>query len=197
MPSAKVLTEKQQIVADLAEKLSASPAGVLVDYKGITVADDTKLRANMRKAGVEYAVVKNTLTKLAAEKAGLTGLDEVLNGTTSLAMSNGDPLIAAKLVAEFAEKSKTFKIKCGYFDGKVISAEEVMALAKIPSKEVLLAQLLGLLTSGLRGLAVGLKAVADKNAEGAPAAEAETAPVEAAPAATAPAEAAEEAPAAE
>ena len=179
MPSQKILSEKQKIVETLAEEMKSAAAGVLVEYKGINVADDTKLRADMRKSGVHYGVVKNTLTKLAAEKAGLTGLDEVLFGTTSLAMSQDDVLAPAKIIAEFAKTNKNFKIKCGFMDGKVISAEEVKALADIPSKEVLIGQLLGLLTSGLRGLAVTLSEIAKTDgAEAAAPAEATEAPAE-------------------
>lgn len=175
MPSQKILSEKQKIVEALSEEMKTAAAGVLVEYKGINVADDTKLRADMRKSGVKYGVVKNTLTKLAAEKAGLEGLDEVLFGTTSLAISQEDVIAPAKIVCEFAKSNKNFKVKCGFMDGKVISADEVKALANIPSKEVLIGQLLGLLTSGLRGLAVTLNAIAEKGG-----AEAAEAPAEAA-----------------
>lgn len=174
MPNAKVLSEKQAIVESLADKLQNSCAGVLVDYSGTSVATDTALRRAMREAGVEYAVVKNTLTRFAAEKVGFSELDPFLNGTTALAVSATDPVAAAKILCEYADKpDSTIKIKVGFVDGKVISAEEVANLAKLPSKEVLIAQVLGTMiapisglanvcNANIRGLAVALQAIADK-----------------------------------
>lgn len=162
MPSEKILEQKKSQVAGLVDKLKNAKAGVLVEYKGINVADDTALRAKMRAAGIDYSVIKNTLTKLAAKEAGLDGLDDVFFGTTSLAVSTDDILSPAKQVFDFAKSHDFFKIKCGFVEGKVITADEVKALALIPSKEVLLAQLLGLLTCNIRGLAIALKAIADK-----------------------------------
>ena len=177
MPNAVVLKEKEAIVAELAEKMKNASAGVLVDYKGITVANDTKLRRDLREAGVEYSVVKNTLTRLAADKVGFSGLDEHLNGTTAIAISPSHPIAAAKILNNFAKDSNgAFTIKVGFVDGKVISAKEVEELASIPGREGLLTQLLYCLTNGPRGLAIALDAIANKNGE--PAAEAE-APAEA------------------
>ena len=154
MPNAKVLSEKQAIVAELTEKLQGAAGGVLVDYKGITVAEDTALRAEMRKNGVDYAVVKNTLTRFAVKNAGLDELEPVLNGTTSLAVCANDP------VAEFAKKmnGQKFVIKAGFVDGKVIDVAGVNALAELPSKEVLLSMLLSAMQGPVRGLAVSLDA---------------------------------------
>lgn len=159
MPNAKVLSEKQAIVAELTEKLQNSAGGVLVDYRGITVAEDTALRAEMRKNGVDYAVVKNTLTRFAVKNAGLDELESVLEGTTSLAVST-DPVAAAKVVAEFSKKmnGQKFLIKAGFVDGKVIDVEGVKALAELPSKEVLLSMLLSAMQGPVRGLAVSLDA---------------------------------------
>ena len=174
MPNAKVLEEKKALVAALAEKMQTASAGVLVDYKGITVADDTKLRADLRAAGVEYGVVKNTMLRFAAKQVGFDALDEQLNGTTALAISPSDPVAAAKILAEFAKKSNgSFTIKAGFVDGKVINAEEVKALAELPSREVLVAQVLGalnapisgfvnVLNGNLRGLVVALNAIAEQ-----------------------------------
>ncbi len=106
MPSEKVLQDKQEFVAKLAEKLDGSVAGVVVNYQGITVADDTALRKKLREAGVDYAVVKNTMLRRAAEKVGLNGLDSVLEGATALAVSPTDHVAAAKILCEYAEKSK-------------------------------------------------------------------------------------------
>ncbi|MFQ8600139.1 MAG: 50S ribosomal protein L10 [Oscillospiraceae bacterium] len=142
MPSEKILEQKKQIVSDLAGKLSSSVAGVIVDYKGITVADDTKLRKELREAGVEYTVVKNTLLRFAAKEAGLEELTSVLEGTTALAVSAEDPIVAAKILSKYAEGSKgKFSIKAGFMEGKVLDLEGVDRLAKLPSKEQLLVQL--------------------------------------------------------
>ena len=161
MPNAKVLSEKQAVVAALTEKLQKSAAGVIVDYKGITVAEDTELRAKMRENGVEYFVMKNTLSRFAAKNAGLDELCDVLEGTTSIAICEGDPVAAAKVVAEFSKKladQNKFFIKAGFVDGKVISVEEVKALADLPSREVLVATVLGTLIAPIRGLATVLDA---------------------------------------
>ena len=125
MPSEKVLQDKQEFVAKLAEKLDGSVAGVVVNYQGITVADDTALRKKLREAGVDYAVVKNTMLRRAAEKVGLNGLDSVLEGATALAVSPTDHVAAAKILCEYAEKSKNFEIKAGFVEGKAIDAKEL------------------------------------------------------------------------
>ena len=176
MPSAKILEQKKQIVSDLADKLRRASAGVFVDYCGITVEEDTKLRAEMRKAGVEYTVVKNTLTRFAAKDAGLDGLDEILNGTTALAVSYDDPVAPAKILNEYAGKHENFKVKMGFVEGKVITPGEVKNLADLPSKEVLVATVLGtmnapitglvtVLNGTLKGLAVALNAIAEQKAQ--------------------------------
>ena len=174
MPSEKVLQAKQQIVAELSEKLNSSVAGVVVDYKGLTVADDTKLRAELRAAGVEYFVVKNTLLKIATKGSNLEGLHSVLEGTTAIALSKEDPVVAAKILSKYADdKAIPFSIKAGFVDGSVLDANGVNALAKLPSKEVLIAQALGglnapisgfanVLAANLRGLVVALNAIAEK-----------------------------------
>ena len=193
MASAKVLQEKQEFVNALTEKLNGATTGVIVSYSGITVADDPALRRQLREAGVEYVVVKNTLLKRAAEAAGLVGLDDALHGSTALAICD-DYTAAAKVLSKYAEGSKTFKIKAGFMDGEVIGADKVDELAKLPSKEGLLSMLLSVLNGPIRGLAVALNAIVEKDGEAAPAEE--VAPAE--EAAEAPAEApAEEAPAAE
>ena len=171
MPNAKVLSEKQAIVATLTEKLQGAAAGVLVDYKGITVAEDTALRAELRKNNVEYAVVKNTLLRFAAKNCGLDELDGILNGTTSLAICNDDPVAPARVVNDFAKKCNGhFEIKGGFMDGKVVSMETVNALASIPALPVLQAQVLGTMLAPISALACVLKQIAEKN--GAPAEEA-------------------------
>lgn len=194
MPSAKILEQKKTYVGQLREQLTNAPAGVIVDYIGITVEQDTALRRELREAGVDYRVVKNTMMHLAVQDTDYAALDEVLTGSTALALANEeDALAPARILCKYAEKSKgKFSVKIGYIDGKVIPAEEVQALSTLPGREGLLAMLLSALTGNLRGLAVGLNAVAEKLADGAPAAE-EAAPE--APAAEAPAEEAAEAPA--
>ena len=179
MPNAKVLSEKQAIVAALTEKLQNAAAGVIVDYKGINVAEDTALRATCRENDIEYTVVKNTLLRFALNNCGMTELDEQLNGTTSLATCASDPVAPARVIAEFAKKlNGKFEIKGGFMDGKVVSMETVNSLASIPALPVLQAQFLGTMLAPITGLAVVLKQIAEKNgapaevaAEEAPAAE--------------------------
>ena len=173
MASEKILQQKQEYVEQLANKLSSSVAGVVVSYKGITVADDTMLRRKLREAGVEYAVVKNTMLSRAANKVGLGDLDSVLEGSTALALSETDHVAAAKILCEYAEKNKDFQIKAGFVEGKVIQSAEVGELAQMPPKEVLVAKVLGglnapisgfvgVLNANLRGLVVALNAIAEK-----------------------------------
>ena len=126
MPNAKILEEKKALVASLVEKIKNSPAGVLVDYKGINVEDDTKLRKQLREAGVEYAVIKNTLIRFAAKELGFDELDACLHGTTALAISTTDDVVApAKILADFAKTHENFTLKAGYLEGKAIGEDEV------------------------------------------------------------------------
>lgn len=165
MPSAKVLESKKQIVADMIEKLKTAQAGVLVDYCGLTVEEDTDLRNKLRAAGVEYKVVKNTLTRFAAKEVGFDELDAVLNGPTSLAVSYDDPVAPAKVIADFAKDNEKLEIKSGFLDGKVISLEEINQLAKTPSKDVLIAKIMGSLNSPISALARTLQAIVDNGVE--------------------------------
>ena len=162
MPNAKVLSEKQSIVASLTEKLQGATAGVLVDYKGITVAEDTALRAECRKNEVEYAVVKNTLLRFACKNVGLDDLSDLLNGTTALAISS-DAVAPARVINDFAKKlNGKFEIKGGFMDGKVVDLATVTALANIPALPVLQAQVLGTMLAPISGLACVLKQIAEK-----------------------------------
>jgi len=172
MPSEKVLQSKQVLVAELTEKLNGAAAGVLVSYQGINVADDTALRRQLREAGVEYAVVKNTLLGRAAENANLSELKDVLSGTTALAISNDDELAPAKVLCAFAEKNNAISVKAGFMEGKVVDADTVTALSKVPPRETLLAMLAGGLNATIAGLARAINAVAEKQAAPAEAAEA-------------------------
>lgn len=173
MPSVMVLNQKKEVVEGLKEKLSSAVAGVVVDYKGITVEDDTKLRRELREAGVEYAVVKNTLLRFAAKEVGYGELENVLEGTTALAVSKEDPVAAARILTKFADASKgKFVVKAGFVDGGVIDAAKVNELGKLPGKEQLLSMLCSALQGNIRGLAVALNAIAEKSGEAAPAEEA-------------------------
>mgnify|MGYP000792710993 CR=1 FL=1 len=171
MPNAKVLSEKQAIVAELTEKLKSASSGVLVDYKGITVEEDTALRRECRENGVDYAVVKNTLLRFAFNNTGLNELDGLLNGTTSLALCDSDVVAPARVMSDYAKKlNDKFEIKGGFMDGKVVDMATVNALAAIPALPVLQAQVLGTMLAPISGLACVLKQIAEKN--GAPAEEA-------------------------
>ncbi|WMJ24108.1 50S ribosomal protein L10 [Paludicola sp. MB14-C6] len=163
LPSANVLESKKQLVVDLTEKLKSATSGVLVDYKGISVADDTALRKEFREAGVEYAVVKNTMLKFAAQNAGLEGLESYLEGTTALAFSTSDAVAPAKVAVKYADKiKKGFDIKAGFMDGQVLNAAKMTEVGKLPSKEQLIGQLLSVLTGNIRGMAVALNAIAEQ-----------------------------------
>ena len=169
MPNAKVLSEKQAIVVRspeglvtkveaLVERIKNASAGVFVDYKGITVAEDTALRADCRENNVEYAVIKNTLLRFAFNNVGLNELDDQLNGTTSLAVCMDDPVAPARVIADYAKKlNGKFEIKGGFMEGKVVSLETVNALASIPALPVLQAQVLGTMLAPISALACVLK----------------------------------------
>lgn len=166
MPSESVLAKKQELVADLTEKLKSAVCGVLVDYRGITVADDTALRKELRENNVDYLVVKNTLLRRAAEAAGIEGLEPALSGTTAIALSKEDIITAPKILHKKSEDSKgTFSIKLGFVEGKVISKEEVEVYAKLPSKETLLSQLVFMLQSPMQRLAIAVSEIEKKQSE--------------------------------
>lgn len=175
MPSKAILEQKQKAVAELAEKMKNAASGVLVNYQGITVEDDTKMRAALRAAGVEYMVVKNTLTGRACDQVGFGDMKQYLSGMTAIAISNEDPIAPAKVLKKYAEKVESFKILSGFLDGAVVDEKTVNELADIPSKEVLIAKMLGSLQSSLYGLAYVLQAKIDKENGGAE----EAAPAEA------------------
>ena len=199
MPSEKVLEAKKAQVAEITETIKGATTGILVDYRGLTVEEDTKLRNDLRAAGVKYFVVKNTLLRLAANQTGLEDLDSILHGPTALAVSE-DAVAPAKVLADFAKDNETLEIKSGFMDGKVLSMDEIKALAKTPNKETLIAKMMGSLNSPISGLARLLSTIAEGGVEIADliakkAAEAEPANEEAPAAEEAPAT--EEAPAAE
>lgn len=201
MPSTAILEKKKQMVADLSERIKGSCAGVIVDYKGINVEDDTKLRKELREAGVEYTVVKNSILGRAAQDAGLEGLDSVLEGTTAIATSVDDYVASARILGKYADSHDNFNLKSGYLDGEVISLEKLVALSKLPSREVLLATVCSVFNAPIAAFARAVQAVVDKGGVEAcepaeKAAEEEAPAVEEAPAAEE-APVAEEAPAAE
>ena len=190
MPSEKVLEQKKAQVAEVAETLKSAQTGILVDYRGLTVEEDTKLRNNLRAAGVKYFVVKNTLLRRAAEEIGLTGLDEVLHGPTALAVSEEDAVAPAKVMADFAKENDKLEIKSGFMDGSVMTLDEVKVLAATPNRETLIAKMMGSLNAPISNLARLLSTIVDggeeiealiakKQGEAAPAEEvkAEEAPV--------------------
>ena len=180
MPSNKILEEKKQVVESLAAKIQSAKAGVLVKYEGIKVSEDTELRAALRKAGVEYTVMKNTLTGRACEIAGYGEMKQYLSGMTAIAFSKDDPLAPAKVIKEYADKIECFEIKAGFVDGGILDVAGVEALAATPSKEVLVAKMMGSLMSSLYGFAYVLQAKIDKENEGGEATAApEEAPAEA------------------
>ena len=174
MPNAKVLSEKQAIVEALAQRIQAAQSGIFVDYKGITVEEDTALRTELRKESVEYTVVKNTLTRKALDKLGMDKLDEILNGTTSLATSETDPIAPFRIVADYSKKlGDKFNVKAAFLEGKVLSENEIAALSTLTSKNDLYGQLAGTLNSMIGRLAVALGEVVEKMGGGAPAEAAE------------------------
>ena len=162
MPSEKILEQKKVIVAELTEKVANAKMGVVVDYKGITVEDDTKLRKALREADVEYKVVKNTYLRFAFGSNNLEELNSQLEGTTAIAMWSNDSFEGAKLLAKQAEALKTFNIKGGFMDGKAIDADTVNDLAKLPPREVLIAQVLGGLNAPVAAFARVLNAIVEK-----------------------------------
>lgn len=167
MPSASVLEQKKQVVAQLSERLAGSIAGVVVEYKGITVADDTALRKELREAGVEYTVVKNTLLNLAIKGTSLEPMSEVLEGTTAIATSKDDYVAAARVLNNYAEKIESFNLKTGYIDGEVISDDKLKELATLPSRETLLSMVANVFSAPIASFARAVQAIADKNSDGA------------------------------
>ena len=178
MPSANVLEQKKVVVANLTERLNNSIAGVIVDYKGINVADDTALRKELREAGVEYTVTKNTMIELAIKGTELEGLSDCLAGTTALATSADDYVAAARILSKYASTSKTFEVKSGYLDKEIISLDKIDSLAKLPSREILLATVCNAFNAPISAFARAVQAIVDKGGAEA-AAPAEEAPAEA------------------
>lgn len=167
MANAKVLEEKQLLVNELTAKLRESSCTVVTDYRGLNVAQVTELRKQLREAGVEFQVLKNTLVKRATAEAQLTELDEVLSGPTAIAFSKEDPVAPAKILNEFSKKNDKLQIKAGVVEGKVVDVNQIKALADLPSREGLLSMLLSVLQAPIRNFALAVKAVGEKQEGGA------------------------------
>ena len=161
--SEAIIAKKAQQVAEVAEQFKNASSVVVVDYLGITVEQATNLRSELRKAGVQFAVVKNSILSRAAKEAGLEGMDDIFKGPSAVAFSNDDVVAPAKILADFAKKVEALEIKAGVVEGKVSSKEEIEALAKLPSREGLLSMLLSVLQAPVRNTALAIKAVADQN----------------------------------
>jgi large subunit ribosomal protein L10 len=175
LPKEQTLNKKRAVVDEISERIKSAKAIILADHRGLTVEQDTELRASLRKAGVEYKVVKNTLTGFAVKENGLEGLEAFLSGPTAMATSTEDPVAPAKVLSEYAKKFDKIELKVGVVEGKIIDLNGIKALAELPSKEVLVAKALGglkapiagfanVLRANLTGLVVALNAIAEKKA---------------------------------
>ncbi len=156
------LEAKKVLVEEIKEKINKAVSLTFVDYRGLTVEEDTKMRADLRKAGVEYKVYKNRLLLKALEELGMTGYADILEGTTAVAFGMHDEVSAPKILVDTADKTKKMQIKGGILNGARVDAKMVETLAKIPSKEVLISKLLYLLQSPVRSVAIALNAIAEK-----------------------------------
>ncbi len=180
MPSQSILEQKKAIVAQLSQRLKESVTGVVVSYEGINTEDDTKLRKELRENNVHYSVVKNTLLSRACDEAGLEGIKSVLEGTTAIATSDSEYAAAARILCGYAKDHENFKVKSAFLDGAVIDMDTVIALSKLPSREVLLANVLGAFQAPIASFARAVQAIVDKGGVEACAAQAaeEAAPAE-------------------
>ena len=159
MASEKILNQKKEEVTKLANKIKEAKLVLLTDYRGINVEDVTNLRADLRKSNTEYTVIKNNITKRALAEAGIEGLEDKLVGPTAVIMSNEDYLEPSKTIYEFTKNNEYYKIKGGVIEGKVMTAEEIITLAKLPSKETLLSMLAGALLANIQKFAVAVDQV--------------------------------------
>jgi large subunit ribosomal protein L10 len=175
LPKESTLNQKREVIDSISGKMKSAKAMVFADYRGLTVEQDTELRSALRKAGVEYRVVKNTLTRFAAKENGLDGLSSYLNGPTSMASSDTDPVAPAKVLNEYAKKFDKLELKVGVVEGRIIDVNGIKSLAELPPREVLIAKVLGgfnapisglvnVLNGNIRGLVVALNAIAEQKA---------------------------------
>ena len=165
MANAENIAAKAEQVKSVAEKIGKAASVVVFDYRGLTVAEDTDLRNEMRKAGVEYSVLKNGIVSRACEAAGVEGMEDMLKGPSAFAFSYDDAVTAAKILKNFVKKVKKCEMKGGIIEGNVTSAADLDAIAELPSREVLIARLLGSMMSPISGLAIVLDQIAKKQAE--------------------------------
>lgn len=166
MANAKIIAEKEKLVAELSEKLSGNSCSIVTDYRGLTVTQVTELRKSLREAGIEFSVLKNTMLRRATASAELTDLDQYLTGPTAIAFSKDDVVAPAKILTEFAKKNDQLEVKGGIVEGKVVDFAQIKALADLPSREGLLSMLLSVLQAPVRNFALAVKAVSEKQ-EGA------------------------------
>ena len=165
MASEKILAQKEKEVEELSEKIKAAKIVLLTDYRGISVENVTNLRADLRKSNSEYKVIKNNITRRALAKCEYEGLEDLLVGPTAVVMNNEDYLETAKTIYNFTKNNDYYKIKGGIIEGKVMTAEEIITLAKLPSKETLIGMLAGALLGNISKLAVALDQVKLQKAE--------------------------------
>lgn len=182
----KAVEMKQQQADLITEQFKNSVSTIIVDYRGLTVAQVTELRKQLREAGIEFKVYKNTLVRRAAEAAGVEGLEEFLTGPNAIAFSNEEVVAPAKIIAEFAKTNEKLEIKAGIIEGKVTTDAEVKAIASLPSKEGLISMVLSVLQAPMRNFAYAVKAVSEQQDTGTDAA-ASASVAEEAPATEAPA----------
>ncbi|MDR2833048.1 MAG: 50S ribosomal protein L10 [Streptococcaceae bacterium] len=159
--SEAIIAKKAALVEEVSAKFEAATSVVIVDSRGLTVEQDTVLRRQLREAGVEFKVIKNSILSRAAIKAGLEGLDEVFTGPTAVAFSNDDAVAPARILNDFAKDAEALEIKGGVVEGKVSTKEEIVALAKLPNKEGMLSMLLSVLQAPIRNVAYAINAVAE------------------------------------
>ncbi|WP_042171467.1 50S ribosomal protein L10 [Paenibacillus gorillae] len=162
MANAKIIQEKQQAVETISAKLRESTSTVVADYRGLNVAQVTELRKQLREAGVEFQVLKNSLVRRATEAADLTELNEILVGPTAIAFGGEDAVAPAKILNDFAKKNDALKLKGGVVEGKVVGHEQIKALAELPSRDGLLSMLLSVLQAPVRNFALAVKAVGEQ-----------------------------------
>jgi large subunit ribosomal protein L10 len=162
MANAKIIAAKEKVVLEVVEKFKKSPCTIIVDYRGLNVFEITELRKNLREAGIEFSVLKNTLARRATAKLELGALDEYLTGPTAIAFGNTDVIAPAKILASFAKKNDKLNIKAGVMEGQVILYDQIKALAELPSREGLLSMLLSVLQAPVRNFALAVKAVSEQ-----------------------------------
>ncbi len=162
MANAKIIQSKQEAVQEIAAKIAGSSSTVVADYRGLNVAQATELRKQLREAGVDFQVLKNSIVRRATEGTEFVGLNDVLTGPTAVAFSKDDAVVAAKILNDFSKKNDALKLKGGIVEGRVVSSEEVKALAELPSREGLLSMLLSVLQAPMRNFALAVKAVGEK-----------------------------------